>query len=246
MTKFLVTGSTGQVGGPAAAALRAGGADVVGLTRSGGPEAVAADLVTGEGLTKALTGIDTVVHLAAGNDKRDLPMLRNLTAAAKAAGVGHLVMISIVGCDLVPLAFYRQKVELEGIALASGVPLTIQRATQFHTLIDQVFSVQKFSPAIFAPAWRFQPIAPEEVGARMAELAMGAPQVRAEDIGGPHVESVRELHAEWKEATGSRRPAVIFRMPGKMSAGFTAGVHLAPASSFGKQTFAEYLAKKYR
>lgn len=244
MTKFLVTGSTGQIGRPAAEALRAGGAEVVGLTRRGGPDAVAADLVTGEGLAKAMKGVDTVVHLAAGNNKRDLPMMRNLTAAAKAAGVGHLVMVSIVGCDRVPLAFYRQKVELEKIALASGVPLTIQRATQFHSLVEQVFTSQKFLPVVLGPDWPFQPIAMAEVGARMAEVAMGAPQGRAEDIGGPLRQTVRELHAIWKRETGSRRPGVIFRMPGKMSKAFSSGYHLAPGSSYGKQTFEQYLQSR--
>lgn len=241
MTKFLVTGSTGQIGRPAAEALRATGAEVVGLTRRGGPGAVAADLVSGQGLDRALAGVDTVVHLAAGNNKGDLPMMRNLTTAAKEAGIKHLVMISIVGCDRVPLTFYRQRVELEEIALASGVPLTIQRATQFHSLVEQVFTSQKFLPVVFGPAWPFQPIAMEEVGARMAEVAMGAPQGRAEDIGGPVRQSVRELHAIWKRVTGSRRPGVIFKPPGKVSAAFAAGYHLAPGSSYGRQTFEQYL-----
>ncbi|MGC4943899.1 SDR family oxidoreductase [Kribbella sp. DT2] len=244
MTKFLVTGSSGQVGKPAAEALRARGAEVVGLTRRGGPGAVAADLVSGEGLDKALAGVDTVVHLASGNNKRDLPMLRNLTTAAAAAGIRHLVMVSIVGCDRVPLGFYRQKVELEEIALASGVPVTIQRATQFHSLVEQVFTAQKFLPVVFGPAWSFQPIAVEEVGARMAELAQGAPRGRAEDIGGPLQQTVRELHALWKRATGSRRPGVIFRPPGKMSAAYAAGVHMVPGAAYGQQTFEQYLQSR--
>ncbi|ADB30899.1 NmrA family protein [Kribbella flavida DSM 17836] len=246
MAEFLVTGSSGQVGRPAAAALRARGADVLGLSRRGGPGAVAADLLTGQGVDEALKSCGTVLHLAAGNNKRDLRLIGNLTAAAKRAGVGHVVLISIVGCDRIPLGFYRDRATIEQLALASGVPVTIQRTTQFHSLIDQLFSVQKFLPVVLGPRWRFQPIAVEEVVTRLVELAVGAPQGRADDIGGPAQHSMRELHAAWKQATRSRRPGLIVRPPGKLSAAYDAGPNLVPGPAYGQRTFEQYLREKYR
>jgi uncharacterized protein YbjT (DUF2867 family) len=245
MGKLLVTGSTGQLGRPTTAALRAAGVDVLGLTRSGGAGAVAIDLRTGRGLDEAVQGVDTIVHLASTNGRRDVEMARNLTDSARRARVAHLVLISIVGIDETPLRFYRDRVEIEQIALASGVPLTIQRATQFHSLIDRIFSVQKL-PMIFVPQWRVQPIAVEDVARRLAELAVGPPQGRVDDISGPAQHSMRDLHTFWRRATGSRRPAVMVHFPGRLFAAYDAGVNLVPGPGYGTKTFESYLQEKYR
>lgn len=245
MSKLLVTGSTGQLGRPTTAALRAAGVDVLGLSRSGGAGAVASDLLTRRGLDEAVQGVDTIVHLASTNGRRDVEMARNLTASARRARVAHLVVISIVGIDETPLRFYRDRIEIEQIALASGVPLTIQRATQFHSLIDRIFGVQKL-PMIFVPRWRVQPIAVEDVARRLAELAVGAPQGRVDDISGPAQHSMRDLHTFWKQATGSRRPAVMVHFPGRLFAAYDAGANLVPGPGYGTKTFESYLQEKYR
>lgn len=246
MTKILVTGSSGQLGRPTTAALRAAGLDVRGLTRSGGTGAAAGDLVTGLGLEAALGGVDTVVHLATNNGKHDIEMAKNLTDAAKRAQVSHLVLISIVGIERIPLRFYHDRVAIEEIAGASGVPLTIQRATQFHSLIDTIFSAQKLLPVIIAPQWTFQPIAVKEVAARLAALAVDRPQGRVDDIGGPAQRSIRDLHRAWQRATGSKRPAVTVHLPGKLFAAYDAGVNLVPGPPYGRGTFESYLEEKYR
>ena len=246
MTKILVTGSTGQLGRPTTNALRGAGEDVRELTRSGSDGSVAADLVAGTGLGEAFAGVDTVVHLATSNSKRDLGMATNLMAAAEHAGVSHLVLVSIVGIEHIPLGFYRDRLGVEEIARASSIPLTIQRATQFHSLFDMIFSIQKFSPVIIAPRWRFQPIAVEEVGKKLAELAVAGPQGRVDDIGGPEQHTMKELHAAWKSATGSRRPLWDLHLPGKLFAAYDSGVNLVPGKPYGEQTFESYLQAKYR
>ena len=61
----------------------------------------------------------------------------NLVAAAKAAGVGHYVALSIVGVDGLPDSGYmRAKVVQEKIITESGLPYTILRATQFAEFTD--------------------------------------------------------------------------------------------------------------
>jgi uncharacterized protein YbjT (DUF2867 family) len=242
---ILVTGSTGTLGTPTLAALRAAGHDVRGLTRSGRNGSVVGDLFTGAGVAEGFRGIDTVVHCAQSRGKNDVKIAENLMAAAASAGVGHLVLISIVDIDRIPMPYYRQRLDIERVAKASSVPLTIQRATQFHTLIDQLYRAQKYSPVLLAPGWRLQPIAVEEVAARLAELAAAAPQGRVPDIGGPQQWTMRDLLNAWKKATGSRRPGMNVRLPGKMFAAYDAGAGLVPGEPFGRVTFDDYLAQKY-
>lgn len=128
--------------------------------------------------------------------RRDLRLVRPLTAAAQRARVGHLVLISIVGIEDTTMPYDDQRVDIEKNARASGVPLTIQRATQFHSLIDQLFSAQRRMPVVIAPSARFQTIAVSEVAARLAELAGGGPQGRVEDIGGPEQLGIGEMYRQ--------------------------------------------------
>jgi len=101
-------------------------------------------------------------------------------------------------------------------------------------------------PVVVAPAARLQPIAVPEVAARLAELAMGAPQGRAADIGGPQPLEARELYAQWKAATGGRRGLLRLRLPGRIFRALNEGAALVPGEPYGRETFAEYLQAKYR
>ena len=67
------------------------------------------------------------------------PRAATVRDIAARAGVKHQVCISIVGCEQVPLPYYRVKVEQEKLARGSAVPVTVVRATQFHTLIADLF-----------------------------------------------------------------------------------------------------------
>ena len=60
---------------------------------------------------------------------------QHLADAAKAAGVGHLLYVSIVGIEHIPIAYYRRKLSCEQWLAGSGTGHTIFRATQFHELM---------------------------------------------------------------------------------------------------------------
>jgi uncharacterized protein YbjT (DUF2867 family) len=238
----LVTGSTGTLGRPTVAALRGGGYDVRSLSRRPGPGRVVADLRTGVGLKSALHGVHTVIHLAT-TATRDVALGRTLVAAASRADVRHLIVMSIVGVDLVPLPYYRTKLAVERIVESTGLPYTIVRSTQFHDLVTTLFAAQRISPLVFAPAFAIQPIEVTEVAARLVELAAaGAAVGRTEDIGGPQTRTARDLALAWKRATGSRRPIRTLRLPGRTFAAYVVGSHLVPGVPYGKTTFEEYLA----
>ncbi|MET9272328.1 NAD(P)H-binding protein [Kribbella sp. NPDC003557] len=240
MSSLLVTGGTGTLGRPTVTRLVADGHEVRVLSRKPGPDRVVADLTTGAGVAAAVEGSDVVVHLATSQGRRDVEQIRNLLDAAK--GVQHLIFVSIAGIDRIPLAYYRYKLESERLVAASGVPYTVLRATQFHNLVDRVFSAQRFSPVLLAPTITLQPISVDEVAVRLAEL-VAAPPVdgHAADIAGPERLPARELARQWKQARPSRRPVLPVRVPGKTFRAFAAGAATVDGPAYGRITFAEYL-----
>jgi uncharacterized protein YbjT (DUF2867 family) len=105
---ILVTGGTGTLGRLVVARLRDSGRDVRVLSRhhreaADGIEFVTGDLATGEGIEPAVAGAETIVHCA-GSARGDEDKARNLVRAAAHAGADHLVYISVVGADRIPMA----------------------------------------------------------------------------------------------------------------------------------------------
>jgi len=245
MASVLVTGATGALGRPTVNRLRANGHDVRALSRRTGPDLITGDLLTGAGIDDAVAGVDTVLHLAT-SPRKDVAAARTLVDAARRASVSHLVLISIVGVDKIPIGYYRGKLEIERLTLESGLPHTILRATQFYTLVESIFTVTRRLPVVLAPSVSMQPIAPDEVAQRLVELAEAEPAGRVADIGGPQQRPLRDLARAWTTAVGSRRPIVPLRLPGKIFAALTAGHGMVPGPGYGRQTFEEYLAEHSR
>ncbi|MDQ0603344.1 uncharacterized protein YbjT (DUF2867 family) [Streptomyces canus] len=244
MTTILVTGGTGTLGRLVAERLRADGHEVRVLSRHAQPYAV--DLREGgAALDAAVECVDTVVHCATTPTGGDEKAAANLIAAARRAGVGHLVYISIVGIDQVPFPYYRIKLAVEKQVEESGLGWTVLRATQFHDLLVRVFRAMAKSPVMLLPAGvSDQPVEVAEVADRLAELAAGSPAGRVADLGGPQVRSFESLARAYVKATGRRRAVVNVPLAGKAYRGFRAGGHLAPEQAVGKGTFEEYLAAR--
>ncbi|MFG3249332.1 SDR family oxidoreductase [Streptomyces sp. NPDC048187] len=245
MTTILVTGGTGTLGRPVTERLRADGHEVRVLSRHS--ESYAVDLREGGGaLDAALTGVDTVVHCASQPRGGDERAAANLIAAARRAGVAHLVYISIVGVDRVPFGYYRSKYAVEKLVEESGLGWTVLRATQFHDLVAQALGALSKPPVVLLPAGvSDQPVEVAEVADRLAELAAGAPAGRVPDLGGPEVRGFASLARAYLDATGRRRAVVNVPLAGKAYRAFREGRHLAPGHAVGKGTFEEYLAVRF-
>jgi uncharacterized protein YbjT (DUF2867 family) len=244
MTTILVTGGTGTLGRHVTERLRADGHEVRVLSRHAQPYAV--DLREGGGLDAAVAGVDTVVHCATSPRGGDEEAAGHLLAAARKAGVGHLVYISIVGVDRVPFGYYRTKMAVEKLVEESGLGWTVLRTTQFHDLLIQLFGVLSKPPVMMLPAGvRDQPVEVTEVAGRLAELALGAPAGRVDDMGGPEVRSFESLARAYLAAAGRRRAVVNVPLAGQAYRAFRAGGHLTAERAVGKGTFEEYLAARF-
>jgi uncharacterized protein YbjT (DUF2867 family) len=254
-TPILVTGGTGTLGRLVVPRLRNAGHDVRVLTRgkprhADGVEFLTGDLATGEGAAAAVTGVETVLHLA-GTAKGDEAKMRHLARAAARAGTRHIVFISVVGAERVPIVsgldramfgYLGEKAAAERVLAASGVPWTTLRATQFHDLVLLMAQQMAKMPVMPVPAgWQMQPIDAGEVADRLVELALGTPAGRVPDMGGPRVYAMAELMRGYLRAAGKRRPLLPVPTPGKAAKAYRAGANLAPERAVGRRTWEQFL-----
>ncbi|MFE7792083.1 SDR family oxidoreductase [Streptomyces sp. NPDC057460] len=245
MATILVTGGTGTLGRKVTDRLRTGGHEVRVLSRRSQPYAV--DLRDGTGLGAAVDGVDTIVHCATQPRGGDDTAAGHLIEAAKRAVVPHLVHVSIVGVDRVPLGYYRVKREVEQMVEGSGLGWTILRSTQFHDLALRVLAAAARLPVMPLPAGvRLQSIDTGEVADRPAELAVAGPAGRVPEMGGPEVRELPDLARAHLRATGKRRPLVSVPLAGKAYAGYRRGGHPTPRRAVGKATFEEFLTEHCR
>jgi len=255
MTRVLITGGSGTLGSQVAKQLLAQGYTVRILSRSAKPtipgvEWAQAELETGNGVTDALVGVDTLVHSASSPTKTaqvDVEGTKPLLDMAKQAGVNHFLYISIVGIDKIPLPYYTLKLETEKVVMNGGVPWSILRITQFHTLIDTMFGGLTKLPLIgLLPAHlKFQPIDPRDAAVGVCEVVKSGAVGRAPDIGGPEVLDTHQLIRQWLAARHMRKAMLPIPVPGKIAAGYRQGLNTIPTNRYGKITWGEWLKQTY-
>jgi uncharacterized protein YbjT (DUF2867 family) len=255
---ILVTGGTGTLGKLVVPRLRDAGREVRVLSRRGsegepGTRLVTGDLATGEGVEAAVRGTEVIVHLA-GSARGDEVKARHLVRAATQAGTRHLVFISVVGADRVPVAsaldrvmfgYFAAKLAAERAIAGSGLPWTTLRATQFHDLTFLTVRQLARPPVAPVPAgWRFQPVDTGEVADRLAELALGRPAGLVPDLGGPRTYELADLVRGYLRARGKHHPILPIPLPGKAARAFRAGANLTPGRAVGRRTWEEFLATR--
>ena len=257
---ILVTGGTGGLGRRVVPLLRAAGREVRVLSRrphdsTRGVEYVVSDLAKDEGVEAAVAGAEVVLHCAAtGKVREDTAQINNLVRAAKHEGVHHLVNISVVGADRIPVvsrvdramfAYFASQLAVEHVVAESGLPWSNLRATQFYDgfILLMVQGMAKL-PVIPVPAgFRFQPVDADEVAAMLVKLTLGPPAGQVPDIAGPTVYEAVELFRTYLKAMHKRRVMVQVKIPGGAADAIRAGANLATDGAAGRRTWEEFLAE---
>jgi len=258
---MLVTGGTGTLGHQVVDRLLDAGRRVRVVSRHRpereqarpGVEYVTADLQTGDGIDAAVADVGTIIHTA-GTQKGDDEKARHLVQAARAAGARHLVYISVVGADRIPVrnamdramfGYFAAKYAAGRVIRESGLPWTTLRATQFHDLTFKTVEAMAKLPIVPVPAgWRFQPIDSAVVADRLLELALDSPAGLVPDIGGPRIYDMSDLVRSYLRALGSNRRIVRLPLPGSAARAFRDGANLAPDGAVGGRTWEEFLAER--
>lgn len=259
-TPILVTGGSGTLGRHVVGRLRAAGRDVRVLSRrtresEDGATHVIGDLLNGDGIDAALAGVDTIVHCA-GTFKDDVKMTQTLVGAASRAGNPHIVYISVVGSDRIPVVgfgrlafiYFRNKRDAERVVAESGLPWTTLRATQFFELFLTTAKGLTKLPAAPVPArFRFQPVDVDEVAARLVELALGEPAGYVADLGGPRVYRMVDLIKSYARAAHVHRLFLPVWVGGKTARAIRAGGNLVLGpldEGHGRKTWEDFLAER--
>ena len=200
--KIAVPGATGRVGRQVVDVLEARGHEVVPISRSLG-----VDVVSGDGLTEALTGVETVIDAATQPSSEQeaataffTTAARNLHEAGEQAGVHRIVVVSIIGIDRFTAGFLAAKRAHEQAMLAGPIPVRILRAAQFHEFVSQVVDWGKQDGVSYVPDMRTQLVAARTVAEALADLATvpdsapaGTNTAPIPEIAGPREESFVEM-----------------------------------------------------
>lgn len=190
------------------------------------------DLLTGEGLAKALNGIHTayyLVHSMGGKSifrnreyaERDKKAAENFIRYADAAGLQRIIYLGALGEKGDGLSEHLEsRAEVAGILSSGKASVTILRAAIIIGAGGASFEMLRYLverlPVMGCPQWietRIQPIALRDVLAYLTGCLL-IPETAGKtfDIGGPEVLSYREMMQDYAAARGLAK-RIIFRVP---------------------------------
>jgi uncharacterized protein YbjT (DUF2867 family) len=259
MSRILVTGGAGRLGREVVSRLQGTSHQVRVMSRSVRPEDLnpqlewaQADVTTGEGVTAAVEGVDVIVNSMSNGAQVqavNIDGTRALLEAAKAAGVGHVIHVSIIGIDRMPTPYYDVKVAAEEIVIASGVPYSIWRAAQFCTLLDDALKpllTADTAPILNNPPdAQYQLLETGEAAEALASHVGEPPAGRLPDVGGPEVLTLDVIIQQWFEAQGITRDVTFGEADPVLSEAVRSGARIAPDNRYGRITWRDYLRRVY-
>lgn len=186
--KIVVIGGTGLIGSKVVSKLNERGYNAVAASPESG-----VNTLTGEGLAEVLEGASVVVDVSNSPSFDDAAVMEffetstgNLLKYEAAAGVGHHVALSVVGCDRLPDSGYlRAKVAQEKLIKESPIPYSIVRATQFFEFMKRIADTATEGNTVRLPSVSFQPLAADDVAKVVGRTAVGPPLNGTIEVGGP-------------------------------------------------------------
>jgi uncharacterized protein YbjT (DUF2867 family) len=201
--KIAVAGATGRVGRHVVDVLTARGHDIVLMARSTG-----VDVITGDGLAQALAGVDCVIDVATGPSPDQQVAIEffttaadNLHQAGERAGVGRMVVVSIIGCDRFAGGYAAAKVAHEQAMTSGPIPTQVLRAAQFHEFVAALMQWGRQGEVCYVPKMRTQLVAARTVAEALVDLATstdlaptsGSAGELIPEIAGPREESLVDM-----------------------------------------------------
>jgi len=227
MTRVLLTGATGYVGGELLPELLRRGHSVRALSRNpsgaGLPaevEVVAGDVVAGTGLDDALRDIDVALYLVhsmgtgagpfADADRRGA---QAFAQAAARAGVRRVIYLGGLSGDSEHL---RSREEVADVLREHGPPLVHARAAMVvgpgSASFDMMRALVERLPVMVCPRWvetRRQPIAIRDAVHALAALVERDDPPDDVELGGADVLTYRDMMGRYARVAGRRPPLIV-------------------------------------
>lgn len=194
--KIVVIGGTGLIGSKLVAKLGEHGHDAVAAAPNTG-----VNTITGEGVAEALAGADVVVDVSNSPSFEEQAVLEffttsttTLLAAAREAGVGHYVALSVVGTErLAESPYFRAKIAQERLIAESGIPFTIVHATQFFEFVKSIADAATVDGEVRLSHAGIRPMAADDVASAVGRTAVGEPVNAVVEVAGPEQWSLDDL-----------------------------------------------------
>ncbi|WP_410577150.1 SDR family oxidoreductase [Amycolatopsis sp. lyj-108] len=244
MSKFAVAGATGRLGQHVVDVLTERGHHVVPMSRATG-----VDIITGEGLAEALTGVEVIIDVASwhGSEQEAATEFfrtsaRNLHETGRQAGVARIAAASIIGADKATAGFIAAKKVHEELLLAGPLPVRLLRAAQFHEFVGQLLEWQQ-SDVVHLPALPTQLVACRTVAEELVDLAVDPsdPGTPIPEIAGPR----KEIMADAARILGARRGIEVIGVDGSgmpdADIAAAGGFLPSPHAKLAGPTFPEWL-----
>jgi uncharacterized protein YbjT (DUF2867 family) len=261
MDTVLITGGTGHLGRDLVSRLK-GSYRIRVVARSAGSdpdvEWIRGDLATGEGIADAVVGTQTLIHAATlspaarrgffvpkdlwtSPSEVDREGTSRLLDLAAAAGVGHILYVSIVGIDRPRVPYLRRKLEAEYLVRQGPIPWSIARATQFHWLLDRMFGKMARLPLVPLPDLQVEPVDTTDFADYLVESVGQGPDGRLDDFGGPEVLTFSEAFDQWRHIRDGSVRTMRVPLPAAATNAAAAMSLSDPSSRHGTITWAEWL-----
>ena len=210
MTTIAVIGATGTVGSRVVSRLTDRAVGVVQIALTYG-----VDVITGNGLSEALRGVDVVIDVSNPMPTDDYSEIsdtlttaaRNVVGACTSHGIQRLVVLTNAGIeqavfDEVP--YYVAKRAAKDIVLNSQVPATIVKSTQLHEFATNPAAVICSDREVVVQDWLIQPIAADTIADVLVEAALA--QTRTpRTVTGPDVIRLPQLTSKLLALQGDHR-----------------------------------------
>lgn len=223
--RVAIVGSTGTLGRCLVDELRQRGHEVRELGRRVPRYKV--DVSTGAGLEQAFDDCDAVVNASNDSSRSARATLvdgaRHVGDAALRAGVRHLVGVSIVGCEAVPLDYFRLKHLQERAVVEGAVPWSLLCSTQFHGYLSRTFAALSSWRLLPLPRAVLAPVATIEVARVLCDIAVGEPLRGRRLMAGPKNADLRNLARIWLGATGRKALVLPIQLPGSLGSALREG-----------------------
>jgi uncharacterized protein YbjT (DUF2867 family) len=194
--KIVVIGGTGLIGSKLVSRLNEHGHEAIAAAPNTG-----VNTLTGEGLAEVMTGASVVVDVSNSPSFADddvmsffMTSTSNLLAAEKEAGVGHHVVLSVVGSErMTDSGYMRAKVAQEKLIRESSIPYSIVHATQFYEFLKGITQAATDGNTVRLSPVLIQPMAADDVAKAVGRTAVGAPLNGTVEVAGPQEYRLDEL-----------------------------------------------------
>jgi uncharacterized protein YbjT (DUF2867 family) len=208
------------------------------------------NLKTGEGIKEAVSNKKIILHLA--SDKKhpdnDVSGIQKILNEIKLQGLNpHLIYISIIGIEQLPMTYFKQKLQTEELIKKSGISWSILRATQFHNYVDQILKqLMKLPIGILPKKVLVQPVDVFPVAEKLLEMSFQEPTCRTENIGGKEILSLENLSQSWMAIQNIKKPLLNLPLWGSLGNNLKKGALTCPQKTDEGRNWQQWLNENYK